>query len=115
MTKQESINRFIVEEVEGGCWHEADSYNTDECLKCKKAFQTQDYEPYCCEDDNPDFSQPKNFIRLLKIARENCDMEVLTVIADIIKTSLIYIGEISIDNIPSTLSELIAKSLGWKE
>lgn len=113
MTKQESINKYLVENVEGGCW-----------WRCNCG--SDNHSQFCLINDNPDFSKPENFIRLLKIAERkevvidfNTFDKRLTTMVDFksFKIPTKFNNKLYIDasDIPSTLSELLAKSLGWKE
>lgn len=111
MTKQESINKFLVEVGEGGQW-----------LNCSCGWKTH---LDCCKiNDNPDFSDPSNLIRLLKIAEKKNlyvdmwlreDGWVIEVRRNNEKRTDWVNQLISSSDIPSTLSELIARALGWKE
>ena len=117
----ESRGQFLVEQ-EGGCWHEADPKNPDECLKCKKAFQKQNYEPYNCELDNPDFSKWENFGRLLELAEmggiviriEFGDLYPIGLQKWYVRADSFTDSYINPSGVPNSLATLIAKALGWK-
>jgi hypothetical protein len=67
MTKDaERISRIITEKI-GGCWHEADPHNFDECIKCHTAFQDR-LEPIPVH--NIDYTDPTRLCELIRWARE---------------------------------------------
>lgn len=131
MTKQESINKFLVEVGEGGCWHEwvwrriqiANPKN-EHCHICQIKRNKI--------NENPDFSQPSNFIRLLKIAEKKemwveVNISRVPIFQNVIcKIMVETFGEdeeysfqkhieVEYSILYATLSELIAKALDWKE
>ncbi len=68
MTNQETIYKLLAQD--GDCWHEPGRYHSDECAKCKRTFQDEEYEPYNCSLANPDLTAAEGAywikVRLLK-------------------------------------------------
>ncbi len=118
-------DQFLVEQ-EGktpdgsrGIWHDLRDEIGEGFCTCRKGVTLGEYNEL---HQNPDFSKPENFIRLLKIAKKknylwlmdsNC-VVIWDVIADEDVNEFSKNG-IPIEDYPSTFADLLAKALGWKE
>lgn len=74
LTKEQemALSELLFKALGLGCWHHGDPGHADECLKCQCAFQRKDYEPYPCEETNPNLFTRESFMDIFDAVMKEC-------------------------------------------